>query len=49
MFNFNRSKLPLEASEGDVIIINGDNVFIDAKATEERNKHIKKLMDDVWE
>ncbi|HHV98152.1 MAG TPA: DUF3006 domain-containing protein [Clostridiaceae bacterium] len=49
MFNFDRSKLPSEASEGDVILIEGDNVFIDVKATEERNKYIKRLMDDVWE
>jgi len=49
MFNLSRSKLPSAASEGDVIIIEGDNVFIDVKATEERNRYIKELMDDVWE
>jgi len=49
MFNFDRSKLPLEASEGDIILIDGNNVSIDVKATKERNKYMKKLMDDVWE
>ncbi len=49
MFNLKRSKLPSEASEGDVILIDEDKVSIDTKATKQRKEYIKKLMDDIWE
>lgn len=49
MFNLKRSKLPSGASEGDVILIDGDNVSIDTNATKQRKEYIRKLADDIWE
>lgn len=39
-----RVLLPHGASEGDVIVL-----MIDKKATENRRKDIKKLMDSLWD
>ncbi|MFU0831675.1 MAG: DUF3006 domain-containing protein [Oscillospiraceae bacterium] len=41
--NIPRLAIPNEAKEGDVIIVQ-----IDKETTSQREKHIKKLMDDVW-
>lgn len=43
------SKLPENAKEGDVLIVNGDEIKIDKEETKNRRKKIKKLMDDLWE
>lgn len=43
------SKLPENAKEGDVLIVNGDEIKIDEEETKNRRKKIKKLMDDLWE
>ncbi|XOQ45358.1 MAG: DUF3006 domain-containing protein [Clostridium sp.] len=41
--NIPRLAIPSEAKEGDVIIVQ-----IDKETTSQREKQIKKLMDDVW-
>lgn len=40
---------PRDVFEGDVVIIDDNNVTIDKVETKSRKEHIKKLMNDVWE
>jgi len=47
--NIERAKLPKEAKEGSVLIIQGDNIEIDHIETENRKDRIKKMMDSLWE
>lgn len=49
MLKIEKSKLPSEASEGDVIIIDGDNITIDRDETQKRKERIEKLMKELWE
>jgi hypothetical protein len=46
MFNLPRELLPLTAKEGDVLIL---QLSIDVSATDERQTHIQRLMDKLWE
>ena len=48
MFNIQRSKLPPAAKEGDVILIEGDTIRIDPKATAERASQVGKMMQNLW-
>lgn len=41
-------RIPAEAKEGDVLIIDDKGIVIDIQETENRSKKIKKLMDDLW-
>lgn len=41
--NIPRLAIPSEAKEGDIVIVQ-----IDKETTSQREKRIKKLMDDVW-
>ncbi|NLZ52612.1 MAG: DUF3006 domain-containing protein [Thermoanaerobacteraceae bacterium] len=47
--NIERSKLPREAREGDVIIQTSEGYMIDRNKTEERREYINKLMNELWE
>ena len=49
MINIEKAKLPKEAKEGSVLIIQGDNIEIDHIETENRKDRIKKMMDSLWE
>jgi len=49
MVNIQKDRLPADVSEGDVLIIEGENIEIDAGETVERKKRINKLMDELWE
>jgi hypothetical protein len=49
MHNIERSKLPLNAKEGDVLIVEGSNYVIDRRETEKRKLRIKKMMDSLWD
>ena len=48
MFNIPKEKLPAAAKEGDILVIEGDNILIDSSDTATRKKSIKKLMNDLW-
>lgn len=48
MINIAKSKLPSASREGDVLIMEGNDIRIDAKDTRSREKRIRKLMDDLW-
>ena len=48
MINISRDKIPAEAKEGDILIIEGDNTQIDINGTAKRKKVIDDLMNDLW-
>lgn len=49
MINIEKKKIPFNAKEGDVIIINNDNITIDKEKTEKLKKEIEELTKDLWE
>lgn len=49
MLNVKRNKLPANAKEGDVLIIEGDTTRIDSTETTKRKKATQKLMENVWQ
>lgn len=49
MINIERVKIPTEAREGDMLLIEEDSIVIDKAGTEKRKSDIQKLMDDLWE
>jgi hypothetical protein len=49
MINIERTKIPSEAKEGDMLLIEQDSIIIDRAGTEKRKSEIQKLMDDLWE
>jgi len=49
MLNVKRSKLPANAKEGDVLIIEGDTIKIDAAETAKRKKAVEKMMENIWQ
>lgn len=49
MINIERNKIPLKAKEGDVIVINDENIIIDYKETMRLKKEIEELTKDLWE
>ncbi|NLU53028.1 MAG: DUF3006 domain-containing protein [Clostridiaceae bacterium] len=49
MINIERSLIPKEAKESDVLVKKDDKYFIDTVETEKRKSRIKSLLDDVFE
>lgn len=49
MINIEKFRIPSEAKEGDMLIIEQDFIAIDKEGTEKRKSEIQKLMDDLWE
>ncbi|WP_454054011.1 DUF3006 domain-containing protein [Clostridium sp. Marseille-Q7071] len=49
MVNISRDKIPKEAKEGDVLIIEEENIYIDVEETEKLKKEIEELAKDLWE
>ncbi|EOD01362.1 DUF3006 domain-containing protein [Caldisalinibacter kiritimatiensis] len=48
MINIERSRLPKEAVEGDVIIIKDDSIIIDKQETTKRKKKIDILENELF-
>jgi hypothetical protein len=48
MINIPKSKLPAGAKEGDVLVIEGEKIRIDAADTAQRRKAAEDLMKDLW-
>jgi hypothetical protein len=48
MRRLDRSALPPEAKEGDVLRIARDSVTIDSRLTEKRKADMQKRMDRLW-
>jgi len=49
MINIQRSRIPAEAKEGDVLVVDCDNITVDFSETQSRKCKIDKLMDSLWE
>ena len=49
MINIEKKKVPFNVKEGDVIIINNDNITIDKEETKKLKKEIEELTKDLWE
>lgn len=49
IINIERDKIPQEAKEGDVLIIQDDKITIYRDGTEQRRRRIEKLMDELWD
>jgi hypothetical protein len=48
MVNIDRSKLPEQSAEGDVLDISSGTIRIDRNETNERKKKISNMMDNLW-
>jgi hypothetical protein len=48
MVNIERSKLPEQSAEGDVLDISSDTIRIDRNETNKRKKKISNMMDNLW-
>lgn len=48
MINIEKSKIPKESKEGDVLNIAGNEISIDIEETNKRKKEIEKLTRDLW-
>lgn len=49
MINIEKSKLPINSKEGDVLIIEGESITFDEEETNARRERMRKLMDSLWE
>ena len=47
--SISRRRLPAEAQEGDVIVLQGRKWTVDQEATQERQKYLAELADTLWE
>ncbi len=48
MIKILKSKLPTQAKEGDVVIIEGDRIRIDPAETAKRRQAAEDMMKDIW-
>jgi hypothetical protein len=48
MINIERHKVPMEAVEGDILVIKENNIVIDLQETENRKQQIKELMTELF-
>ena len=48
MIDIKKQQLPLEAKEGDVLVISEKNIRIDEIGTKNRKEEIERLMDSLW-
>lgn len=44
-----KAKIPTDAKEGDVLVLEGDEISINKEETIRLRQQIKKLMQDLWE
>lgn len=49
MINIEIDKLPQDIHEGDVLVIDGDNIKVDYEETSRRREEIESLTQNVWE
>jgi hypothetical protein len=48
MLNIEKRRIPSDAKEGDVLVLEGDNARIDMTETEKRKKLIEELTKNLW-
>lgn len=49
MINLDKKSLPKKAKEGDVLVLQDKEIFIDKDTTKKRKGKINDLMKDIWE
>ena len=49
ILNINKSKIPKQAKEGDIIIYIDGKYILDKEKTLNRKKYIEELTKDLWE
>lgn len=49
ILNIKKDRIPIEAKEGYVLIIDSDKITIDIVETEKRKMEVEKLMEELWE
>mgnify|MGYP001206600347 FL=1 len=49
IMNVEKDRLRKGAKEGDVLILEGESIFIENNATMERKKYIEELIEDIWD
>lgn len=49
MIDIERYRIPREAKEGDILVINLDKISISYEETEKRRSEIEKLANELWE
>lgn len=49
MVNIDKSKLPSNATVGDLLILSNESIMIDEEGTTARRKEIESLMNSIWE
>ncbi|ADK15157.1 MULTISPECIES: DUF3006 domain-containing protein [Clostridium] len=48
MMDIKRINLPIEAKEGYVLDVHGDEITIDLEETQNRKKHMEYITKDMW-
>lgn len=48
MINIEKSQIPSDVKEGDVLLIEGSKITFDKSETERRRKAISDLMNNLW-
>lgn len=48
MINISKEKIPAGAKVGDVLIVQGENISVDLRATQKRRRTIDSLMKKLW-
>ena len=49
ILDINRRDVPIDAKEGDVLNIDGDNINIDTDETSKRKEMVRLLTENIWE
>lgn len=49
MINIKLDRLPQDIHEGDVLVIDGDNIRVDYEETNRRREEIESLTQNMWE
>ena len=47
--NIEQKRIPATAKEGDVLLVEEDDIRLDVGETEARRRKIKELAEDLWE
>ena len=49
MVNIEKCRIPSDAQEGDILLIEDNHISIDKTATSNQKKKVEKLMNDLWQ
>lgn len=49
MINIEKKRIPQNAKEGDVLVIDHDKIYINSVKTQKRKQEIEKLTQNLWE